>query len=265
MTRVKRVGMAHWRGLLLGAVLLGAGSFWLVCLARAQGGITVQFSAANYNANEGSTCLVTVTLSSMPMSQVTVNYSTANGTAVAPDDYVASSGQLTFAPFQTSQSFSVTIMDDVVAEPTETINLSLSAPIGASLGSQSTATITIADNDGTPPTVQFYVSSFSVGEDAGSAIIWVSLSQASMGTVSVNYATSDSTAVSPGDYTSTTGTLSFAQGEMLKTFTVPIINDTLVEGTEEVVLSLSNPVNATLGTLSSATLDILDDETPCPN
>src|SRR5437879_5410221 len=107
MAGIRRMGRANWRILLLGAVLLGAATFWVVSLARAQGGVTVQFSAANYNATEGSYCLVTVTLSSMSMSQVTVNYSTNDGSAVAPGDYTPTSGQLTFAAFQTSQTFQV--------------------------------------------------------------------------------------------------------------------------------------------------------------
>lgn len=194
MTRVKRVGMAHWRLLLLAGVLLGAGTFWFVSLARAQGGITVQFSAANYNVTEGTaSCLVTVTLSASPMSQVTVNYSTSDGTAVAPADYTSTSGQLTFAPFQTSASFSVPIVEDTIDEGSETVNLTLSSPSGASLGSQSTATITISDNDPTP-TVQFSTDSYFVTENGGSATITVTLSAASGQTVTVWYATSDGTA-----------------------------------------------------------------------
>jgi Calx-beta domain/RTX calcium-binding nonapeptide repeat (4 copies) len=66
--------------------------------------------------------------------------------------------------------------------------------------------------------------------------------------VSVGYATADGTATAGSDYTATSGTLVFAPGETSKTIGVPIIADTVVEPDETLTLTLSNPVNAKLGT-----------------
>jgi hypothetical protein len=77
-----------------------------------------------------------------------VDYSTSDDTATSGEDYVASSGTLSFAAGQTGKTFIVPIINDGTDEPNETINLSLSNPTGgASLGPRSTAILTITDND----------------------------------------------------------------------------------------------------------------------
>ena len=90
------------------------------------------------------------------------------------------------------------------------------------------------------PTVQFG-SIVNFSETAGSATIFVQLSAPSNQTVSVSYSTGNGSAIAGTDYTSTSGTLTFANGETSKTFTIPIINDTAVENAETVLLTLSNP------------------------
>jgi uncharacterized delta-60 repeat protein len=79
--------------------------------------------------------------------------------------------------------------------------------------------------------------------------------------VTVDYSTSDGTAGAGVDYTNQTSTLTFAAGETNKTFSIPIIDDILVEGDETINLTLSNPTGgAALGNQSTATLVITDDE-----
>jgi len=70
------------------------------------------------------------------------------------------------------------------------------------------------------------------------------------GTTTVNYATSNGTATAGSDYTATSGTLSFAASIKTKTFTVPIISDTVAEPDETVIVTLSSP---SAGTLIDAT------------
>jgi hypothetical protein len=119
---------------------------------------------------------------------------------------------------------------------------------------------------GSAGTLQLSSPTYSVSESGGTATITVTRAAGTIGAVSVNYATADGTANQPGDYTSSSGTLSWADGDTSpKTFTVTIINDALVEGNETVLLSLSSPTGgAALGTQSTATLTIIDDDTP-PN
>jgi hypothetical protein len=82
----------------------------------------------------------------------------------------------------------------------------------------------------------------------------------------VNYATANGTAASGSDYTAASGTLIFNPGETSKTINVPITDDSIVEGNETFTVTLSSPVNATLGTTTMHTYSIIDDvEAPVIN
>lgn len=110
---------------------------------------TLRFSAATYSVNEGAgSVTITVARSALNTGAVSVNYATGNGTALAPADYTARSGTLTFASGATTQTFTVPITNNTAAEPNETVNLTLSAATnGVFLGTPKTATLTIVDND----------------------------------------------------------------------------------------------------------------------
>jgi uncharacterized repeat protein (TIGR01451 family) len=118
----------------------------------------VRFSAASYSVDEGDdTATITVQLSAVANQQVTVHYATNDGTAKTPSDYMAASGTLTFTPGQTSKTFNITIQNDGLGEPDETIGLALSDPSGAVVGALSSATLTIADDEpaGAPESIEY--------------------------------------------------------------------------------------------------------------
>jgi hypothetical protein len=120
---------------------------------------SVQFSAANYDVKEDLTAVVvTVTRSGSTSIASTVDYATANATANQLADYELAGGTLSFAPGDTSKTFLVLINQDSYLEGDEQITLSLSNPTGASLGTQSTATITIKDDAVEPATNPIDVS-----------------------------------------------------------------------------------------------------------
>jgi hypothetical protein len=111
----------------------------------------LQFDAAAYNvAENGGSITITVTRLNGSSGSVSVDYTTADITATAADDYASASGTLTFPDGQTSRSFTINILDDTDYEGDEDVLLELSnAAGGASLGSPSSAVLTITDND--PP------------------------------------------------------------------------------------------------------------------
>ena len=109
-------------------------------------------------------------------------------------------------------------------------------------------------------TLRFAAMNASVSESAGSATITVTRTSGSTGVVSVDFATSNGTATAGADYTATSGTLSWVDGDAaVKSFAVPITNDTLAEGNETVILTLTNATGgAALGAPATMTLTILD-------
>ncbi|MBS3030643.1 MAG: SBBP repeat-containing protein [Dolichospermum sp. DET50] len=87
----------------------------------------------------------TVTLSSASDQSITVQYATANGTAIAGADYTSTSGTLTFNPGITSQLINIPILNDDLNEVNETFTVSLTSPTNAVLGTTKTVTTTISD------------------------------------------------------------------------------------------------------------------------
>ena len=113
--------------------------------------------------------------------------------------------------------------------------------------------------------LQFAQPNFAVQEGTANATITVTRTGGTEGAVSVNYATSNGTAIAGSDYTSASGTLNFAAGQSSATFTIPITDDSAVENDETVNLTLSNASGgAGLGTPINATLTIVDNDSPQP-
>ncbi|MEY3682991.1 MAG: hypothetical protein RLZZ289_1526, partial [Bacteroidota bacterium] len=110
-----------------------------------------KLSVADVSINEGAgTATVTVSLSATSTNSITVVYTTSNGTATAGSDYTATTGTLTFAPGQTSRTFTISITDDATIESIETINVTLSDPTNASI-LDGAGVVSIIDNDSSIP------------------------------------------------------------------------------------------------------------------
>jgi hypothetical protein len=204
-------------------------------------------SVADLTVNEGDgTATVTVTLSQAAATGTSVNYATSDATATAGVDYTATSGTLTFGIGIATQTFDIPITGDAIDEPNETLNVTLSTPVNATIA-DGTAVVTINDDDNTPV---LSIADATLAEgNAGTAVATfaVTLSAASSSTVTVNYATANGTALAGNDYVAASGVLSFAPGETSKTFNVTINGDAGVELDETFTATLTTPANATLG------------------
>jgi hypothetical protein len=197
---------------------------------------------------------IVVRLDVAALGTVTVNYATANETAVngvstASGDYQGVSGTLTFLAGELTKTVRVLLTDTTPIEGFETFLFGLSNASGATIA-RSYASIGIVDNDNTVTTPGIVVRDVVVDERAGTATFVVMLGgpagQASSQTVTVNYTTADGSALAGLDYAAASGTLVFAPGETVKTITVDITNDALAEGAERLLLNLSGATNAVI-------------------
>ncbi|MBD8524602.1 Calx-beta domain-containing protein [Pseudomarimonas arenosa] len=227
-------------------------------------GGSLRLASGSYVVDEDAgTASVVVQRIGGAASGVTVQYSTANGSATAPADYTSSSGSLSFAANETSKTVTIPIVDDAIDEPNQTFVLSLSSPGGgASLGTPSSTTLTIQDND---PSPNISIGDAQVTEGTGgskSIAFTVALSHASSSAISVDWATVNGTAVAPADYAAGSGTLTFSAGQTSRTITRSVVTDSIDEPDESFLIRLSNPVNAGIADAEAQGSIIDDDAAP---
>lgn len=228
---------------------------------------SVALAQASYTVSEdGTSLLVSVTRSGGSSGQVSVNYTTLDGTALAGEDYVATSGQLVWQDGETgTKTFSIPLINDGMVEANETFSIQLSEPTGGlKLGEPATATVTLQSEDqpAQPGIIALAQSVYTIQENGGSLLVSVVRSGGASGAVSITYATSDGTAQAGQDYTAVSGILTWADGETgPKTFSIPILNDGLFEGSEGFSITLSQPTGgATVGSPASASITIQNDD-----
>ena len=180
-----------------------------------------------------------ITLDAKPEETVRVNYTTANQTAKANQDYKPTNGTLTFSPGQTRKTITVPILGDTQIENNETFQLNLSKPKNAQLkDKRGIGTITNDDF----ATLSIKDTQITEGDSGKKqAKFTVALNAKVNERVEVSYATSDGTAQQGSDYQKTQGKLTFKPGETQKTITVPILGDTLDEDNETFSVTLSKP------------------------
>ncbi|MCA1621185.1 MAG: pre-peptidase C-terminal domain-containing protein [Acidobacteria bacterium] len=124
------------------------GTYTLSLTAPAPPSTTLQLTHTTYNGAEGGIfATLTVTRAGFVASEVSVGYFTTDGTATERKDYTAAVGRVRLAANETSRSFNVLITDDRFDDDNESFTVTLTAPGGATLGPQTSATVTIADND----------------------------------------------------------------------------------------------------------------------
>jgi hypothetical protein len=214
--------------------------------ALAQPGLSVS-NATVTNGTSGTTPMTfTVSLTAASGDPITVNYATADGSAVAGTDYQAASGTLTFAAGQTSQTITVNTIGNPLYAPTRTFTVNLSSASDAVIAQgQGTGTIV---NSQYPPGVSIggvYVTDVDSGTTP--ANFWVWLSSGSSVPVTVNYTTVDGTAVAGTDYQAASGTLTFAPGQTGQYITVNVIGNPNFAPGRSFSVVLSSPQNAVIG------------------
>src|SRR5690606_29490330 len=144
-----------------------------------------------------------------------------------------------FREAETHRTVIIPVRDDSEIEGDEVVNLQLTNPTGsATLGPQPTATLVIESDDAL---IEFSAPEYSVTENfvTGSASITVRRLGSTALPVSVTFFTLDGTATAGTDYSGVTNVINFAPGETSRTFAIPVIDDSVVEGNETIQLRLN--------------------------
>jgi hypothetical protein len=212
------------------------------------------FSSPTYGVGEqGGSVSITVNRVNGSDGPVSVNYTTADGSATqgVGNDYTTTSGTLNWAAGDTTpQSFNVPILDDNALEGNEDFTVSLNTPINGTIGVPGSATVTITDDPA--GTLQFSAASTNGTEEAGSVTLTVTRTGGTEGPLSVNYQTNDGTATAPSDYVTEAGMVTFPAGDATpQTIDITLVDDAVNEGSEMFTVTLSG---AAAGSPSTATV-----------
>jgi hypothetical protein len=242
----------------------------------------VEFDQGSFHALESSgLAVITVEREHGTLGAVTVDYATSDLSAIAGQDYTAVSGTLSWPDGDgADKTILVPLTIDAVAEGAEFVQLTLSNVTGgAELRPQhATSRLIITeeddedddgddcdgDDDGdgnSHGSVRFVEESYQVIEGTLNAIITVERRGGLSGNVSVDFAATAGSATAGADFAAVTGTLNWAHADGgLRTFAVPIVDDTEPEDGETVLLSLSNPIGGVAISDGESELEIVDND-----
>ncbi|MEG3972798.1 DUF4347 domain-containing protein, partial [Microcoleus sp. T2B6] len=244
---------------------------------------SVNFGAATYSTTENTTAntvTIPVTLSAVPLADVTVPIVINASSSATGADYTLSTISITFVANTTTltQDVVATINPDDLPENAETVTLDFGKITGGTVGTTTpSTTVTIAANDAISYAIATSPTTLAEGNSGNQPLTFTVTRSGGIGVAStVDYAiagTADSS-----DYnniggtsgaTTATGTISFAANEISKTITLDVLGDTVAESDETIIVTLSNP-NPTAApesstiTAATATTTINNDDTATP-
>ncbi|KRA45202.1 putative Ig domain-containing protein [Pseudoxanthomonas sp. Root630] len=221
--------------------------------------VSIAVSPASVS-EDGATNLVYTVTRSLNLSSPTVVNITTGGTATAGIDYTGSVAAVTIPAGATTATITIDPTVDATVEANETVILTVAAGTGYTVGTPSSVSGTILNDD--VPSASISVAPASVSEDGAPNLVYtITLNQAPLSATSVNFTVSG-TATSGTDYAAVTSPLVIAAGSTTGTVTVNPTADATIEADETVVLTLNAGAGYTVGVPNSATGTILNDDLP---
>jgi len=208
---------------------------------------TFGFSASNY-VGTGQSATLTVNRTNGTFGVVSMSYATfTNGsTAILNSDYSAASGTLTFNAGVTSQNFNIQILNTNYNSPVEKyVNVSLfnlNPPFNGLASFGLTNTVLRIINPNFQGFLNLSASAYYANLNAGTVAVTVTRTVGSKGTLTVQYATTNGTAVSGIDFTGSTNTLQWNNGDVTaRTITISLLNNSLIGSGKQFGINIFNP------------------------
>jgi hypothetical protein len=212
-------------------------------------------AAAEAGLNSGT---FTLTRTGSTAAALTVSLS-AGGTATSSSDYNALPTTATIAAGSATATVSVSPINDALIESSETVIATVTASAAYIVGSPASATVNIADND--TQTVSVIASDASASETLpNNGTFTITRTGDTINSLIVNFTVAGTSTVG-SDYNSIPGSVTLGVGATSATVTITPINDTIVESTESVVLTISTSSTYNRGATYSATVNIADNDT----
>ncbi|MCF7731274.1 MAG: PKD domain-containing protein [Akkermansiaceae bacterium] len=224
-------------------------------------GITLSVLRASAYESGANTGAFTFTRTGSTVDPLTVDY-TIYGTGINGTDYALITNSILIPAGAAGATLTIEALADAILESTETVVLTLQNSPAYAVRTATPQMVTVIDNnsDGLPG-VGFELAGASGLESKFSGSVFVSLSAPSASIVTVNYAVSGGTATGGfADYYLSGGQLTFYPGQTILSFTLFVLEDSLVEPDEALVISLSNPVNAVFTTRADFVYTIIDND-----
>lgn len=222
----------------------------------------VQFETSTTQINENSGQLaIRLSLSGASENAISVPY-TLTGSAGLSDYQLSPTSPISFAAGQTSALLTLTPRDDNLSEDDETVVVDLGAPSGATLGSRSRHTSLILDDErrAGPPQLRFEFAESQASEDGGTATVRAILSRPTNTALTVPLSYSGT--ATRADYTAPAN-LSFSAGSSTATLTLNLLEDTLNEASETILIRLQSASGITLGSPEEHSISLIDND-PVP-
>lgn len=222
------------------------------------------------NATEGSQLLFSIERVGPTGTQISVEYSTVDGTAKSGLDYASQSGIATFAPGEVRKEIAISLLPDLVFDPGEVFTLELRSPQRAQLGVPSVARAEIVEAS---PVIQFTSGSYACAEaphfqTTENQPMWIGVRRENLADFpnlvsSVQYEITPGTAVHGQDFLGALqGTLEFPTGVRDLYIPLTLVNDGLPEPAKTLSVRLVSANGAVLNTSNVTTVTILDDDGP---
>ena len=226
----------------------------------------VSFGSGNYSVAKNILTgygLVDVVRLGTTNGTCSVDYlTTTNGSAVIGTDYYPTNGTITFNPGVTDVQIQVPVINNDLPEGNQTVDLVLTNAVDTMLYSPSNAVLTIIDTVQAPGELSFSATNYVANSSDGNAYLTVVRTNGTSGSVSVTYSTVPGTAVPQINYQTTTGTLTFNDGDTNKSFAVPLIYNSAAQPAVNLSVVLSAPTGgATLVAPTNTTVTILNTNT----
>ena len=208
---------------------------------------------------DDGTAIFTVTRSGATTETVSADWATADGSATSPGDYIGTSGAISIASGDTTDTIIISLTNDSIGEPVEAFDVNLTNPANATI-SQATGTATITDDEPTPTLTLANASRLEA--NANMTFTLTNPGPITQDDIEFSYSLAGGDATGGGvDYNSSGGTGAITGGTTSTTIDVPILEDTLYEGNETFEITVTVTTTNANSPVGPATGTITDDET----